>query len=121
MAAARVTTLWTLVRTALLRVLAVLGLTRPGTTRPAGAAPPAPAGPAASAARVLPAPRAALPALPARLVPAQARASIAGPLERSLPPTIKQRIHAEAHGSSPSVRRVCVTLGDGCAPPDADE
>ncbi|MCS0635223.1 DUF6344 domain-containing protein [Streptomyces sp. LP05-1] len=29
-----------------------------------------------------------------------------GPLDRSLPPTIKQRIRAEAHGSSPSVRRV---------------
>ncbi|MEU3445859.1 DUF6344 domain-containing protein [Streptomyces thermolilacinus] len=28
------------------------------------------------------------------------------PRERALPPTIKQRIHAEAHGASPAVRRL---------------
>ncbi len=32
---------------------------------------------------------------------------------RSLPPTIKQRIRAEAHGSSPSVRRAARTGPDG--------
>ncbi|MDI5961990.1 DUF6344 domain-containing protein [Streptantibioticus silvisoli] len=74
-----------------------------------------------------PRPRAAAPRTAAGLIPAQGRAA-AGPYapdvprtsavgrqfaprsplarERSLPPTIKQRIRAEAHGSSPSVRRV---------------
>ncbi|MFE3741258.1 DUF6344 domain-containing protein, partial [Streptomyces sp. NPDC059134] len=36
------------------------------------------------------------------------------PRARSLPPTIKQRIRAEAHGSSPSVRHLpALALPDG--------
>ncbi|MEU1042577.1 DUF6344 domain-containing protein [Streptomyces sp. NPDC005907] len=37
---------------------------------------------------------------------------------RSLPPTMKQRIHAEAHGSSPSCRHRA-TDDDAAADPDA--
>ncbi|MEU2155562.1 DUF6344 domain-containing protein [Streptomyces sp. NPDC019396] len=37
-------------------------------------------------------------------VPRQGAASQRAPRDRSLPPTIKQRIGAEAHGTSPSVR-----------------
>ncbi|MFJ8232599.1 DUF6344 domain-containing protein [Streptomyces sp. NPDC094448] len=40
------------------------------------------------------------------LIPSQTQRWHAGPREKSLPPTIKQRIGAEAHGSSPSVRRI---------------
>ncbi|MGV9313017.1 DUF6344 domain-containing protein [Streptomyces sp. NPDC003691] len=40
------------------------------------------------------------------LIPSQTQRWSAGPREKALPPTIKQRIGAEAHGSSPSVRRI---------------
>ncbi|MFI6285713.1 DUF6344 domain-containing protein [Streptomyces sp. NPDC051018] len=40
------------------------------------------------------------------LVPAQSTRWNAGARVRSLPPTIKQRIRAEAHGASPSVRKL---------------
>ncbi|MGW5676441.1 DUF6344 domain-containing protein [Streptomyces sp. NPDC003860] len=42
------------------------------------------------------------------LLPAQHSPWHAEARERSLPPTIKQRIRAEAHGSSPSVRKLSV-------------
>ncbi|MEU5978136.1 DUF6344 domain-containing protein [Streptomyces sp. NPDC047315] len=42
------------------------------------------------------------------LLPAQHSPWHAEARERSLPPTIKQRIRAEAHGSSPSVRKLAV-------------
>ncbi|WP_175409603.1 DUF6344 domain-containing protein, partial [Streptomyces sp. TRM64462] len=60
-----------------------------------------------SVVRVAPAVR--RPAAPAPApVPAQRTrsSSFAAVRERALPPTIKQRIRAEAHGSSPSVRRL---------------
>lgn len=90
MAAARLTTLWTVLRAALHHVLAALGLLRrepaaaPAVFIPAQSTTPAPA--------------------PWRVIAPR----FAVPRERSLPPTIKQRIRAEAHGSSPSVRRVCL-------------
>nr|ABK96922.1 putative Gra-orf36-like protein [Streptomyces clavuligerus] len=40
------------------------------------------------------------------LIPAQSRRWSPGARARSLPPTIKQRIRAEAHNSSPSVRKL---------------
>jgi hypothetical protein len=40
------------------------------------------------------------------LIPAQGTHRYPGARDRSLPPTIKQRISAEAHGASPSVRKV---------------
>ncbi|MFI6702337.1 DUF6344 domain-containing protein [Streptomyces sp. NPDC050509] len=102
MAAFKVKKLWTVFLTAFFAVLASLGLTTPAAaTTVAGAAQPtdraadrpAPAPAAAHRAAVaLPAPRATLPR--------------ALPRARSLPPTIKQRIRAEAHGSSPSVRHL---------------
>ncbi|WP_251056229.1 DUF6344 domain-containing protein [Streptomyces sp. ISL-94] len=84
------TSIWTSVLAALVALLSVLGLR--------GKAAPAAASVAASAA---PAPTAAVrrPALTARRT---WRAMMRG---GSLPPTIKQRIRAEAHGKSPSVRR----------------
>ncbi|GAA4911078.1 DUF6344 domain-containing protein [Streptomyces coeruleoprunus] len=70
-----------------------------------------PAAPAAAARRtaavVLPKQRTA----PAVAVPG--RRAARGP---ALPPTIKQRIRAEAHGSSPSVRRL-PGAGDAAASP----
>ncbi|MGW1275890.1 DUF6344 domain-containing protein [Streptomyces tsukubensis] len=53
------------------------------------------------------------------LIPSQTQRWHAGPREKSLPPTIKQRIGAEAHGSSPSVRRI--PLFDTDAPDAAPE
>ncbi|MEW1550102.1 DUF6344 domain-containing protein [Streptomyces tsukubensis] len=53
------------------------------------------------------------------LIPSQTQRWHAGPREKSLPPTIKQRIGAEAHGSSPSVRRI--PLFDTDAPESAPE
>ncbi len=101
MAAARITTVWTVFVNAFLRVLAVLG--------PGRAARPA-------------VPAAPVPTSPAGLIPVQAKAATPRPRSRgrSLPPTIKQRIHAEAHGSSPSVRRVCLALGDPDGEPAGD-
>ncbi|MFE4061172.1 DUF6344 domain-containing protein, partial [Streptomyces sp. NPDC059096] len=52
-----------------------------------------------------------------------ARAAVprALPRARSLPPTIKQRIRAEAHGSSPSVRHLPArALSDGDGDSDGD-
>ena len=77
----------------------------PATTLPAPATVPATAAAAPAAGtfgtRAVPEPR--LPYLPC--LPQQARRR-----SRTLPPTMKQRICAEAHGSSPSVRSLS---GDG--------
>ncbi|MFJ8645306.1 DUF6344 domain-containing protein [Streptomyces sp. NPDC093546] len=62
----------------------------------------------ATAAKTAPAPATA-PAAPASepvFVPVQRGASPGPVRPRALPPTIKQRIRAEAHGSSPSVRHL---------------
>ncbi|MFI5756036.1 DUF6344 domain-containing protein [Streptomyces sp. NPDC051569] len=98
MAAFKVRKLWTVFITAFFAVLASLGLTAPATA--AGTAVQQPAEqpvPASAAAR-----RAARTAVGRAAVP-RPRAL---PRGRSLPPTIKQRIRAEAHGSSPSARHL---------------
>ncbi|MFJ8162011.1 DUF6344 domain-containing protein [Streptomyces sp. NPDC096136] len=83
------TSIWTSFLAALVALLAALGLA--GRTVPAAAAPAAVATPSAPAVRRT-----------ARVARRTWRAMMRG---CSLPPTIKQRIRAEAHGKSPSVRR----------------
>ncbi|WP_190620411.1 DUF6344 domain-containing protein [Streptomyces venezuelae] len=85
------TSIWTSVLAALVAILSGFGI----TVKPAAAAAPAPA-PAAEGAAATAVRR---PAVAARRT---WRAMMRG---GSLPPTIKQRIHAEAHGKTPSVRR----------------
>ncbi|MFC9293326.1 DUF6344 domain-containing protein [Streptomyces sp. NPDC057011] len=84
------TSIWTSVLAALVALLTALGLggkAAPGAASVAGSATPATAAPVRR------------PAFAARRT---WRAMMRG---GSLPPTIKQRIRAEAHGKSPSVRR----------------
>ncbi|MFI8359376.1 DUF6344 domain-containing protein [Streptomyces sp. NPDC085612] len=97
------TSIWTSVLAALVALLSVLGLGR--KTAPVVATAAAPAAPA-----VAPAP-AARPAVAARR---SWRAMMRG---GALPPTIKQRIRAEAHGKTPSVRRstTAAAMGAGSA------
>ncbi|HEY9370281.1 DUF6344 domain-containing protein [Streptomyces sp.] len=94
MAAVKVKQFWTAFISVLVALLGALGLATPATAaqQPAVSRPEEPAADNA-AARVL------------ATVPAQAnrRAPVR---DRSLPPTIKQRIRAEAHGSTPSVRHL---------------
>jgi hypothetical protein len=87
-------TMWTALITALFALLAALGLSTAATAaqQPATASAPTSGHPAASAASV------AVPRSPAR--------------EQSVPPTMKQRIRAEAHGASPSSRHLPRELGD---------
>lgn len=96
MAVTSVTSIWTVFLNAFRRLLVVLGVTTSPRAQTPGTAPsPSPL---------------------SGLIPAQAQAPSASwrwtapssplPRERSLPPTIKQRIRAEAHGSSPSDRRI---------------
>ncbi|MEV4994248.1 DUF6344 domain-containing protein [Streptomyces niveus] len=104
MAAFKVKNLWTVFLTAFFAVLTTLGLTAPAAAADAAVQQPAeqPAkgqSPAAADERgggeAAPAVRRALP-------------GYARPANTSRPPTIEQRIRAEAHGSSPSVRRLPV-------------
>ncbi|WP_420080284.1 DUF6344 domain-containing protein [Streptomyces sp. JL4002] len=97
------TSIWTSVLAALVALLSVLGLGR--KTAPVVATAAAPAAPAAA-----PAP-AARPSVAARR---SWRAMMRG---GALPPTIKQRIRAEAHGKTPSVRRstTAAAMGAGSA------
>ncbi|MFE5851597.1 DUF6344 domain-containing protein [Streptomyces sp. NPDC056500] len=117
MAVVKVRDLWTTFITAFFALLASIGLTKKHAP-----------------AAVLPTARpSALPVLPQQerpddsaavigtrtnteaaraLVPAQRRCWRPAVRERSLPPTIKQRIRAEAHGSSPSVRKLPVLEAD---------
>ncbi|GAA0295886.1 hypothetical protein GCM10010302_38230 [Streptomyces polychromogenes] len=83
-----ITSIWTSFLAALVALLAALGLA--GRTAPADAAPVGVATPSAPAVR--------------RPVPVARRTWRAMMRGGSLPPTIKQRIRAEAHGKSPSVR-----------------
>ncbi|MCX5196353.1 DUF6344 domain-containing protein [Streptomyces sp. NBC_00249] len=83
-----ITSIWATVLAALVALLAALGLG--GKAAPAAAAAPV-AGPAVPAVR-----------RPVAVARRTWRAMMRG---GSLPPTIKQRIRAEAHGKSPSVRR----------------
>ncbi|MFE5910986.1 DUF6344 domain-containing protein [Streptomyces wedmorensis] len=102
MATAKVKQFWTAFISLLFALLASVGLagTAAAAQQPAVRQPEEPAGPAAAAsAPVTTAERtlASVPAQRTHLWP------LAG--DRSLPPTIKQRIAAEAHGSSPSARQ----------------
>ncbi len=94
--------IWTSVLATLVALLASLGLG--GKAAPAAASVPVPAGPAAPAAAVR------RPVLAARRT---WRAVMRG---GSLPPTIKQRIRAEAHGKTPSVRRSTTAAAMGAGP-----
>ncbi|WP_434592435.1 DUF6344 domain-containing protein [Streptomyces sp. A5-4] len=87
-------TMWTALITALFALLATLGLSTAATAaqQPATASAPTGSHPAAEAAS------AAVTWSPAH--------------EQSVPPTMKQRIRAEAHGASPSSRHLPRELGD---------
>ncbi|MEU5214841.1 DUF6344 domain-containing protein [Streptomyces sp. NPDC020807] len=108
MATAKVKQFWTAFVSVLFALLASVGLASPAAAsqQPAVRQPEGPtgttAGTAVAAAASVAPPEKQRAAVP---VPAQRthRLPIAG--DRSLPPTIKQRIGAEAHGSSPSVRQ----------------
>ncbi len=85
------TSIWTAVLAALVAVLSGFGIAGKSASAVASAPAPAASDTAATAVR--------RPAVAARRT---WRAMMRG---GSLPPTIKQRIHAEAHGKTPSVRR----------------
>ncbi|MEU4061946.1 DUF6344 domain-containing protein [Streptomyces wedmorensis] len=101
MATAKVKQFWTAFISVLFALLASVGLagTAAAAQQPAVQQPEEPAGPTAASAPIATAERtlASVPAQRTHLWP------LAG--DRSLPPTIKQRIAAEAHGSSPSARQ----------------
>ncbi|WP_405726408.1 DUF6344 domain-containing protein [Streptomyces sp. NBC_01537] len=99
MAAAKIAQIWTVFITALVKCLAVLGF-KATTEAAAPVAAPAPAPVAAPVAAP-----ASIPALTA-LLPRQRSG------DRSVPPTMKQRIRAEAHGASPSSRSLSGRFGD---------
>ncbi|MFD3325210.1 DUF6344 domain-containing protein [Streptomyces sp. NPDC058701] len=86
-----VTSIWTAVLAALVALLSSLGFGRKAAPKFAGVTAPAVPAPTAATARRT--------AVTARRT---WRAMMRG---GSLPPTIKQRIRAEAHGKTPSVRR----------------
>ncbi|ATL29089.1 DUF6344 domain-containing protein [Streptomyces formicae] len=94
--------LWTTIVTAFLALFAALGLTTTAT--------------AATAVQDTTNARNATVCAPA---PATAHWTTA--YERSLPPTMKQRIRAEAHGSSPSCRHLPTTDTEAEAETDAQE
>ncbi|MER6520473.1 DUF6344 domain-containing protein [Streptomyces sp. NPDC060334] len=94
-----VTSIWTAVLAALVALLAAIGL----------GAKVAPAASATVSAPVVPTTTVRRPAVMARRT---WRAMMRG---GSLPPTIKQRIRAEAHGKTPSVRRSTTALAAGNA------
>ncbi|WP_405814915.1 MULTISPECIES: DUF6344 domain-containing protein [unclassified Streptomyces] len=97
------TSIWTSVLAALVALLSGFGLAGKSASAQAVASTPAAAGTAATAVR--------RPAFAARRT---WRAMMRG---GSLPPTIKQRIRAEAHGKTPSVRRstTAAAMGAGTA------
>lgn len=107
MAAFKVKNLWTAFLTAFFAVLTTLGLTAPAAASDAAVQQPAeqPAQPVKGQSPVVAEERGGGEAVPAvrRALPESAR-----PADTSRPPTIEQRIRAEAHGSSPSVRRLPV-------------
>ncbi|MFD3531468.1 DUF6344 domain-containing protein [Streptomyces sp. NPDC058664] len=112
MATAKVKQFWTAFISVLFALLASVGLTgtAAAATQPAVQQPEEPAGPAAApVARE----RAALASVPAQRVHVW---PLAG--DRSLPPTIKQRIAAEAHGSSPAARHRSATGASAVAESD---
>ncbi|MDJ0462091.1 DUF6344 domain-containing protein [Streptomyces sp. H27-C3] len=105
MAVIKVSRMWTAFIAGLFALLATLGLSTAAT---AAAAPTQTAQEptAHTTGRTAPA-----------TVPAARRA---GALERSMPPTMKQRIRAEAHGASPSSRNRSLNLA-GTPQPDLTE
>ncbi|MFC9146898.1 DUF6344 domain-containing protein [Streptomyces bacillaris] len=107
MAAFKVKNLWTVFLTAFFAVLTTLGLTAPAAAADAAVQQPAeqPAKPVKGQSPAAADERGGGEAAPAvrRVLPEYAR-----PANTSRPPTIEQRIRAEAHGSSPSVRRLPV-------------
>ncbi|MFJ3724690.1 DUF6344 domain-containing protein [Streptomyces sp. NPDC090045] len=100
--------IWTSLLTALVALLSSLGLG--GKAALAGATAPAAEAPAAGLPASAAAVRVARPAVAARRT---WRAMMRG---GSLPPTIKQRIRAEAHGKTPSVRRSTTAAAMGAGP-----
>ncbi|MFF3689299.1 DUF6344 domain-containing protein [Streptomyces sp. NPDC002187] len=104
MAAFKVRNLWTAFITAFFALLASVGLTTAATAtaQPADRTPDEPVKARPQAVR--------------GTVPAQRRRPstrwVPSPRERSLPPTIKQRIGAEAHGASPAGRQLPVIEAD---------
>jgi hypothetical protein len=102
MARNKVMQLWTAFVTAFLALCAALGL----VTATSGTAA------AASVPQTEPARNTSAP------IPAQAAMSLwAWSYARSLPPTIKQRIRAEAHGKTPSCRHLPLTDAEDTAAP----
>ncbi|WP_404958954.1 DUF6344 domain-containing protein [Streptomyces sp. 147326] len=104
--------IWTSLLTALVALLSSLGLG--GKAVLAGATAPADDASAAGVAASASAVRVARPAVAARRT---WRAMMRG---GSLPPTIKQRIRAEAHGKTPSVRRSTTAAAMGAGVVTAD-
>jgi hypothetical protein len=96
MAAAKIMQIWTVFITALVKCLAVLGFK--ATTEAA----------VATATTTTAPVTASIPALGSltALLPRQRSG------DRSVPPTMKQRIRAEAHGASPSSRSLSGRFGD---------
>ncbi|MFE9251937.1 DUF6344 domain-containing protein [Streptomyces sp. NPDC007088] len=101
MASQTFTTLWKALVGAFLALLAALGFATPAATAaaPVSPAPGSPQSGDCERATAQPQP------VPHRLV-APVRAK-----EQSLPPTMKQRIRAEQHGSSPSCRQLAAPTG----------
>ncbi|WNI16568.1 DUF6344 domain-containing protein [Actinacidiphila sp. ITFR-21] len=93
-AAVEARTFWSALLGVLLKCIAALGFTTPAARRTARGPVALPAATTATDVRLprIPAPRGCEPVRRRR--------------ERTLPPTMKQRIRAEAHGSSPSARSV---------------
>ncbi|MFJ7957319.1 DUF6344 domain-containing protein [Streptomyces sp. NPDC096319] len=107
MATAKVKQFWTAFISVLFALLASVGLanTAAAAGQPAVQQPEEPAAPAA--AHTVTAGERALASVPAQRTHGWPLAA-----DRTLPPTIKQRIAAEAHGSSPSARqRASATAG----------
>lgn len=114
MAAGKVKQFWTAIVSFFCGLLASFRPAAPAANRRPGA------GAEAAAARTA---RTGAPALPPQRTAAApgvgAGRGRRAPRERALPPTIKQRIHAEAHGTSPAVRRL-TTVGALAADHRAD-
>lgn len=104
---------WSAFISVLLKCVAALGFATPARTTRVQATVPA-ATPVPATAAALTGGRTPLrTAACGALLPAQR------PGDRSLPPTMKQRIRAEAHGSSPSARSVARERTDATAPHSA--
>jgi hypothetical protein len=100
MAVANVRTFWSAFITALLKCVAALGFAVPSRSPfPAPFAAPSPAAPRAEVAG------GGVVAFPSGQPSEPVR-------DRSLPPTMKQRIHAEAHGASPRARSMPGEIAD---------